>query len=102
MGGGVVVMTNELMGHIVELTALALVGFLLRRAIGNLDDSIKDLKADLHTLDLTDRAQGKDILEQGIRLRLLETGHARLSDRFDEFGKFLQAMGFKRRDRPDE
>lgn len=86
----------EYLGYIINVGSIALMGWLLKRAINSLDDSIRDIRADLHALDQTDRQQGKDILEQSIRLRLAESGLARLVDRFEEFGKFMSRMGFKR------
>ncbi len=70
----------------------------LRTGLLELKDIIKEVKSDLHALDQTDRAQAKDILDQGIRLRLVETTVGRLGDRFDDFGKFLQGLGFRKRD----
>ena len=90
--------TPEIAAWLVQLAGLALVGFLLRRAISGLDESLRDIKAQLHALDSTDKAQGRDILEQGIRLRHAENQIGRMSDRQEDFGRFLQGMGFWKRD----
>lgn len=97
MGG----LSPELTGHLVELAALALVGFLLKRAINNLDDSLKDIKAQLTVLDQMDRAQGKDIVELKLQNTHLNNTVRRLEDRYDHIAGFLQSKGM-RRSEPDK
>jgi len=90
-------------GWIVQTAAIALVGFLLKRAIGDLDDSIRSIKIDLKALDNTDRSQAQAILELQIQskylneeLRQSKDALARLKERHEDFGRFLARMGFAR------
>lgn len=100
--------TPDQAAWLVQLGAIALVGFLLKRAINNLDDSIRDVKASLKALDTTDRDQGKAILELTIQAKfLLEKIHEledrgqRFGDRLEEFGRFMsRELGFRRSDPP--
>lgn len=94
---------TDFAAYLVQLAAIALVGFLLKRSINNLDDSIRDVKAGLKALDTTDRDQAKYILEIQIQAKYLsekvhslEDALARLAEKFEEFGKFLARMGFAR------
>ncbi len=96
-------LSPETVAYIVQIAAIALVGFLLKRAINNLDDSIRDVKASLKALDTTDRDQAKYILELQIqakylneKVRTLEDAQVRAAEKLEEFGKFLSRIGFQR------
>lgn len=91
-------LSSAQVGWLVQTVVLALVGWLLKRAIAGLDESLRDIKAQLHVLDSTDKQQGRDILEQSIRLRHLENTVSRMDERHEQFGRFLQSLGFKRSD----
>ncbi len=91
-------LTGSQVGWVVQTLGIALVGWLLKRAINGLDESLRDIKAQLHLLDSTDKQQGRDILEQSIRLRHVEGAVARMDERHEQFGRFLQSRGFRRSD----
>lgn len=93
----------QAIGWVVQTGLVALVGFLLRRAITSLDDQLRNINAKLGALDLTDREQAREILELKIQAKYLnEELHgtkdqlARMSERHEEFGKFLSRIGFQR------
>lgn len=89
---------------IVQTGVVALVGWLLKRAISGLDESIRDMRAGLKALDTTDRDQAKQLLELNIQLKYaqeaiheLKDSLARANEKQEQFGKFLSwKFGFKR------
>jgi predicted membrane chloride channel (bestrophin family) len=95
-------MTLELgpaqVSYIVSAAIVGLFLWLLKRAVSGIDNLLREMKAQLNVLEQTDKVQGQSILELSIRLRHVESQQGRQEDRQEQFGRFLQSMGFRRSD----
>ncbi len=70
----------------------------LRNGLAELKDIIKDMRGELRSLADTDKQQGREILEGNIRIRQLESQVGRFETWKDDLTRFMQSLGFKKRD----
>ncbi len=88
-----IVIPSALIGILVSF-----VGWLLSRAVRNLDTSITAVGAKIDVLAASDAQASRDIVELRVRVGTLERETATQERRMDDYSGFFASLGFKKRD----
>lgn len=79
---------------------IAVVGWLLARAIRGVDDKLDRLDGKVDILGKQDVEHSTALVELKVRVAQLEHRISQMDSRHEDFGRFLQTQGFRRADHP--